>query len=174
MFDELVLNTEEGSFDRLEGMLAYSKYKLKKNEFFKTYNEKHNKAPDDAAIYNFIITFNKREIKELKAGAGDSLVEFAQEYTEALTDQISEDIINASILQEVKDQNHWWSNLWQNVAASIVFSVTAFVLLLILVSAKEDWNISKIYQAVTDDSITLQINENNTADVKLDEKESTE
>lgn len=173
IFEKLVLNTDQDSSDRLIGMLAYAEYKLQKQEYYRSYHSEHGSCPDDGLVNEFVRRFNDRILEKQKKDATETLISFAEALTaknleENISELIDNSIIseikdhNSKTLSEVKSQNAKMTAFYINISSSLAFSFLVFIVAAAIQVRYPDSLIGKIFTALTDNTIELTVTKKKT------------
>lgn len=132
IFETLVLSQgEDDSLDSLAGMLAYAEYKRHKMEFFRGIQKDHERQPTKEEIDGFVRTYqNKGLLDTLKEKYGNTLINFALDFTEErVKEQISEAKQNA-LMDEIKRNGSSWRAIGYSVCGSFLYTILAALILI--------------------------------------------
>ncbi|MFN5514964.1 MAG: hypothetical protein ACK5CA_09505 [Cyanobacteriota bacterium] len=165
IFEKLVLSTEPISENRLYGMLAYAKYKLEKNRWYKNVN-----SPTKEMVDAFLTSYDRERLEELVREAENTLLEFADSYANQLLEEklelYKQDILSQELGTLQKDLTaeinktklSFWLPVWQGLVASAIFTFSLFILALIIRFAAPDTSIGRLLQyLLAPDQYELQI-----------------
>jgi len=160
--ENLVLSTEVNSPERLIGMLAYSKYKIRKHEWVSK-----NKAEKDYQneLNGFLKHYDNQEVlNDLKTEANDILLRFVGSYNEAVVKEKLKEEKEKALLLELKKlhkdldstknsllesiNQSYMKPVWQSVIGSVIFAAIIFLIGILIRFSYPQSNISKLIQYV--------------------------
>ncbi len=142
LFETLVEKTEEGTPERIIGMLAYADYKSAKCGWVKEFRAKRGMYPTRQDMQSFIDAYSQPiTLKNLRAGAQTTLYEHAEFYTQDRISGIKEDLENDARAQQlathhdslknvVNSHSGPWTAFWIGIGSNFVFTLVLFFLAL--------------------------------------------
>lgn len=177
LFEKLVLETEENSADRLIGMLAYAKYKLEKNEFYRNHYDEYGCNPDEETVKKFILSYSQRRISDLRNDAENGLYAFGQQYLDNYFDDAKATIIEDSVVTLLDHKTTGWQstleemkrkilsevkvpivkNIGLSFLGALLFSVFIGAVVIAISISFPDSNAMKIIRSLTNDNIRLEL-----------------
>lgn len=150
LYEKLVLASEDDTTKRLEGMIAYGIYKLKKNRFYQAYYKEHNKNPSVQDETNFLLQFkNDQELKELRETACTMLYRFAEGYSKAEEEKLRVQIKDEFVVRAVQKGTSWWRAILASFWGAIAYSIIMALLVAFFTIAKPDSQAGKAFKAFT-------------------------
>lgn len=115
--------------DGLTGKLAYCFYKESKRSFIQDYKQKNGKYPNQTEIKKFVSLAESQHIDHFKRDAYEMVNDF---FNELLEDHKKD--LKIQILKEINIPSFWYG-VWQNVFASILWTILIAILLPFIIRA---------------------------------------
>lgn len=131
IFENLVVKTDEGSLERLAGMIAYSEYKLDKHRW-----KCIQPNPSPEQVDTFLMQYDERRLDKYRREAYQLLLDFAGTYADEVLKDNLEKHKEIGLSQELKALELRLSNkikenkvsymkpIWQSYIASWVFAIS--------------------------------------------------
>ncbi|EPZ7321284.1 hypothetical protein ACXR5E_003958 [Vibrio mimicus] len=150
IFEKLVINAAPDAKERLIGMLAYADYKEEKYQWKEQYRQSRGVAVVPAEdVQNFLLSYHEGKLNKLRNDAEEILYVFAEHYAEARAEEAYAEALEHNLLAEVKKQKDGWIQAaFKGALGSLVFSVFAFIISIIISFANPDSNYSRLFQFV--------------------------
>ena len=154
VFQILVPDSEQASLEWLQGMLAYSRYTLQKNEFIEYISKTRGTLPSDDEITAIVASFqnhNSDIIKKLKQQSEQDLTQIIQDYANQVAQEKFikpiEEILTknlSSLEKSISRKSSFWTSVQASVAASLFYSLLIAMILFIATAALPDTKFSRI------------------------------
>jgi hypothetical protein len=138
-------------FDEIAGMIAYAQYSLQKHQFVSKYQQEEGKPPTEDLLKSIVMSFkdeNSAALLSLKQKSEILLREYAREYLENAK---REEIIEP-IQKIIEKRTSFWSSIWANIAAAVLYSFVVAVILFTATVALPNTKFSRIIRILMEES----------------------
>ena len=168
IFDYLVLKAKDPQ-NNVVGLLAYGRYKLKKRNWFKRFNEKHERPPKEGEVENFLLAWDDTTLNDEL----DQAELAAEVYSEDLLRQKQESIKaeavqrylgttldkkTEAIQTHIEKKIGWKASVIASIVGTIVYSVIVAGIVVLFSLANPESVSGKILKAFfTDKQIEVII-----------------
>ncbi|MEZ4678230.1 MAG: hypothetical protein R2932_28845 [Caldilineaceae bacterium] len=125
-------------------------YSLQKHQFTTKYEQDEGQPPTEAHIRSIVMSFkdvNSAALLSLKQQSENLLREYAKEYLEnAKREEILEPIERI-----VKRHTNFWSSIWANLVAAVVYSLIVAVIIFTATAAVPNTKFSQIIRIIMEE-----------------------
>jgi hypothetical protein len=137
-------------FEEVSGLIAYAQYSLQKHQFVTKYQQEEGQPPTEAHIRSIIMSFkdvNSAALLSLKQQSENLLREYAKEYLEnAKREEILE-----PIEEIVKKHTNFWSSIWANLVAAVLYSFVVAIIIFTATAAVPNTKFAQIIRILLEE-----------------------
>ncbi|MCU0569708.1 MAG: hypothetical protein MUF49_24435 [Oculatellaceae cyanobacterium Prado106] len=152
VFDILIPSSKGkiSKFEEVSGLISYSQYALLKYQFVAKYQQDQGQPPPEDHIRSIIRSFgdlNSAALLSLKQQSERLLEDYAKEYLE---NSKREEILEP-IEKIVKKHTNFWSSIWANLVAAVLYSFVVAVIIFTATAAIPNNKFSQIIRILLEE-----------------------